>query len=305
MDYSKHRIDQKTIQLLIALAKEIDLSDAIEKYFSGAIINKTENRAVLHTALRADKSEEVFVDGENVIPGVQEVKSKMKTFSNEVINGTLKGYTGKSFKTIVNVGIGGSDLGPAMVVDALSYYKNHLNTYFVSNVDGDHVNEVMKNLDPETTLFVVVSKTFTTQETLSNATTLKNWFLSNAPNDAIASHFVAVSTNLEKVTAFGIDKQNIFPMKDWVGGRFSLWSAVGLSISLSLGYENFEALLQGANAMDKHFRTADFDKNIPVITALLSVWYNNFFNAESEAILPYSQYLNQFATYLQQRYYGE
>ena len=232
--------------------------------------------------------------------GVQEVKSKMKTFSNKVIKGTLKGYTGKPFKTIVNVGIGGSDLGPAMVVDALSYYKNHLNTYFVSNVDGDHVNEVMKNLDPETTLFVVVSKTFTTQETLSNATTLKNWFLSNAPNNAIASHFVAVSTNLEKVTAFGIDKQNIFPMKDWVGGRFSLWSAVGLSISLSLGYDNFEALLQGANAMDKHFRTADFDKNIPVITALLSVWYNNFFNAESEAILPYSQYLNQFATYLQQ-----
>ena len=300
LDYSKHRINQKTIQLLTALAKEIDLSDAIEKYFSGAVINKTENRAVLHTALRADNSEEVFVDGENVIPGVQEVKSKMKTFSNEVINGTLKGYTGKPFKTIVNVGIGGSDLGPAMVVDALSYYKNHLNTYFVSNVDGDHVNEVIKNLDPETTLFVVVSKTFTTQETLSNATTLKNWFLNNAPNDAIASHFVAVSTNLEKVTAFGIDKHNIFPMKDWVGGRFSLWSAVGLSISLSLGYDNFEALLQGANAMDKHFRTADFDKNIPVITALLSVWYNNFFNAESEAILPYSQYLNQFATYLQQ-----
>ncbi len=300
LDYSKHRIDQNTIQLLTELAKEVDLSDAIEKYFSGAVINKTENRAVLHTALRADKSEEVFVDGENVIPGVQEVKSKMKTFSNEVINGTLKGYTGKPFKTIVNVGIGGSDLGPAMVVDALSYYKNHLNTYFVSNVDGDHVNEVMKNLDPETTLFVVVSKTFTTQETLSNATTLKKWFLNNAPNDAIASHFVAVSTNLEKVTAFGIDNQNIFPMKDWVGGRFSLWSAVGLSISLSLGYDNFEALLQGANAMDKHFRTADFDKNIPVITALLSVWYNNFFNAESEAILPYSQYLNQFATYLQQ-----
>lgn len=300
LDYSKHRIDQNTIQLLTELAKEVDLSDAIEKYFSGAVINKTENRAVLHTVLRADKSEEVFVDGENVIPGVQEVKSKIKTFCNEVTNGTLKGYTGKPFKTIVNVGIGGSDLGPAMVVDALSYYKNHLITYFVSNVDGDHVNEVIKNLDPETTLFVVVSKTFTTQETLSNATTLKNWFLNNAPNDAIASHFVAVSTNLEKVTAFGIDKQNIFPMKDWVGGRFSLWSAVGLSISLSLGYDNFEALLQGANAMDKHFRTADFDKNIPVITALLSVWYNNFFNAESEAILPYSQYLNQFATYLQQ-----
>ena len=229
LDYSKHRMDQKTIQLLTALAKEIDLSDAIEKYFSGAIINKTENRAVLHTALQADKSEEVFVDGENVIPGVQEVKSKMKAFSNKVINGTLKGYTGKPFKTIVNVGIGGSDLGPAMVVDALSYYKNHLNTYFVSNVDGDHVNEIMKNLDPETTLFVVVSKTFTTQETLSNATTLKKWFLNNLlSNDAISSHFVAVSTNLEKVTAFGIDKQNIFPMKDWVGGRFFIMERCGI-----------------------------------------------------------------------------
>ncbi len=300
LDYSKHRINQDTIKLLTDLAEEVDLSDAIEKYFSGAIINETEKRAVLHTALRADESETVLVDGENVIPEVYEVKAKIKAFSDKVIEGELKGYTGKSFTTIVNVGIGGSDLGPAMVVDALSYYKNHLKTYFVSNVDGDHVNEVIKNLDPETTLFVVVSKTFTTQETLSNATTLKAWFLNHAPESAIAAHFVAVSTNLEKVSAFGIDANNIFPMKDWVGGRFSLWSAVGLSIALSLGYDNFQDLLSGANIMDKHFRTADFDKNIPVITALLSVWYNNFFEAESEAILPYSQYLNQFATYLQQ-----
>lgn len=300
VDYSKNRIDAKTLQLLFELTKETKLKEAIERYFTGDEINETEKRAVLHTALRAPKTAEVFVDGENVIPEIYRVKEQIKEFSEAIIKGDLKGHTGKPFTHIVNIGIGGSDLGPAMVVDALSYYKNHLTTYFVSNVDGDHVHEVIEKLDPETTLFVIVSKTFTTQETLSNATTIRNWFLKGAPENAVSKHFVAVSTNLEKVKEFGISEANIFPMWDWVGGRFSLWSAVGLSISLSVGYENFEHLLSGANKMDNHFRTTPFETNIPVVLALLSVWYNNFFGAETEAIIPYSQYLNQFATYLQQ-----
>jgi glucose-6-phosphate isomerase len=300
VDYSKNRITEETLNLLLELANEVDLKDAISKYFEGDIINETEGRAVLHTALRAPKTAEVFVDGENVIPEIYSVKEKIKDFTNKIVNAELKGYTGKAFTDVVNIGIGGSDLGPAMVVDSLSYYKNHLTTHFVSNVDGDHVNEVIKNLNPETTLFVIVSKTFTTQETLSNATTIRKWFLEKAPNNAVAKHFVAVSTNIEKVKAFGIDENNIFPMWNWVGGRFSLWSAVGLSISLSVGFENFDKLLQGAHKMDEHFKTEDFDKNIPVIAGLLSVWYNNFFNVETEAIIPYTQYLNQFATYLQQ-----
>ncbi|WP_335973414.1 glucose-6-phosphate isomerase [Gaetbulibacter jejuensis] len=300
VDYSKNRITEETLNLLLELANEVDLKDAISKYFEGDIINETEGRAVLHTALRAPKTAEVFVDGENVIPEIYSVKEKIKDFTNKIVNAELKGYTGKGFTDVVNIGIGGSDLGPAMVVDSLSYYKNHLTTHFVSNVDGDHVNEVIKNLNPETTLFVIVSKTFTTQETLSNATTIRKWFLEKAPNNAVAKHFVAVSTNIEKVKAFGIDENNIFPMWNWVGGRFSLWSAVGLSISLSVGFENFDKLLQGAHKMDEHFKTEDFDKNIPVIAGLLSVWYNNFFNVETEAIIPYTQYLNQFATYLQQ-----
>ncbi|MEY8869416.1 glucose-6-phosphate isomerase [Meridianimaribacter flavus] len=300
VDYSKNRITEETLNLLLELANEVDLKDAISKYFEGDIINETEGRAVLHTALRAPKTAEVFVGGENVIPEIYSVKEKIKDFTNKIVNAELKGYTGKAFTDVVNIGIGGSDLGPAMVVDSLSYYKNHLKTHFVSNVDGDHVNEVIKNLNPETTLFVIVSKTFTTQETLSNATTIRKWFLEKAPNNAVAKHFVAVSTNIEKVKAFGIDENNIFPMWNWVGGRFSLWSAVGLSISLSVGFENFDKLLQGAHKMDEHFKTEDFDKNIPVIAGLLSVWYNNFFNVETEAIIPYTQYLNQFATYLQQ-----
>ncbi|WP_262732312.1 glucose-6-phosphate isomerase [Gaetbulibacter sp. NE] len=300
VDYSKNRITEETLNLLLELANEVDLKDAISKYFEGDIINETEGRAVLHTALRAPKTAEVFVDGENVIPEIYSVKEKIKDFTNKIVNAELKGYTGKGFTDVVNIGIGGSDLGPAMVVDSLSYYKNHLTTHFVSNVDGDHVNEVIKNLNPETTLFVIVSKTFTTQETLSNATTIRKWFLEKAPNNAVAKHFVAVSTNIEKVKTFGIDENNIFPMWNWVGGRFSLWSAVGLSISLSVGFENFDKLLQGAHKMDEHFKTEDFDKNIPVIAGLLSVWYNNFFNVETEAIIPYTQYLNQFATYLQQ-----
>jgi glucose-6-phosphate isomerase len=300
VDFSKNRINKETLGLLLELANEVDLNDAISKYFEGDVINATEGRAVLHTALRAPRGAQVFVDGENVIPGIHEVKEKMKAFTDSVVNGIHKGYTGKTITDVVNIGIGGSDLGPSMVVEALQYYKNHLSTHFVSNVDGDHYKEVIKNLDPETTLFVVASKTFTTQETLSNANSIRAWFLESLPQEAVEKHFVAVSTNIESVKAFGIHEDNIFPMRDWVGGRFSLWSAVGLSISLAIGYTNFESLLEGAHKMDEHFRTADFDNNIPVISALLTVWYNHFFKAESEAIIPYTQYLNQFTTYLQQ-----
>ena len=300
IDTSKNRIDEKGMNLLFELAEEVNLKDAISKYFQGDLINQTENRAVLHTALRAPKTAKVFVDGENIVPEIHEVKQKIEAFTNDIVHGNRKSHTNKPFTDIVNIGIGGSDLGPAMVVDSLQYYKNHLNTHFVSNVDGDHVNEIIKKLNPETTLFVIVSKTFTTQETLSNANTIREWFLKSASKEDIAKHFVAVSTNIENVKEFGIDENNIFPMWNWVGGRFSLWSAVGLTISLSVGYKNFEALLEGANQMDEHFKTANFENNIPVVLALLSVWYNNFFNAESEAIIPYTQYLNQFATYLQQ-----
>ena len=300
VDFSKNRITEETLKYLLELADEVKLKAAIKSQYSGEIINKTEGRAVLHTALRATENTKTIVDGVNVIPEIYKVKQKIEGFTNEILNGNKKGYTGKPFTDVVNIGIGGSDLGPAMVVDSLQYYKNHLNTHFVSNIDGDHVNEVIKKLNPETTLFVIVSKTFTTQETLSNANTIKSWFLKSANKNDIAKHFVAVSTNIEKVKDFGIDPNNIFPMWDWVGGRFSLWSAVGLTISLAIGYNNFDKLLEGANKMDEHFKNEDFSNNIPVILALISVWYNNFFEAESEAIIPYSQYLSQFATYLQQ-----
>ncbi|MBM1104901.1 glucose-6-phosphate isomerase [Aurantibacter crassamenti] len=300
VDFSKNRISEKNMNLLFELADNVDLKDAIQKYFKGDAINQTEDRAVLHTALRAKSSDEVLVDGANVIPEVYQVKSQINAFCDAVISGEKKGYTGKPFTDVVNIGIGGSDLGPAMVVEALKFYKNHLNLHFVSNVDGDHVNETIKLLNPETTLFVIVSKTFTTQETLSNATTLKKWFLEHASQDDIAKHFAAVSTNAEKIAEFGISEDNVFPMWDWVGGRFSLWSAVGLSIALSVGFENFDNLLKGANEMDEHFKTADFEQNIPVVLALLSVWYNNFYEAETEAIIPYTQYLSRFSAYLQQ-----
>ena len=300
VDYSKNIINKETMNLLLELADEAQLKEAIAKYFDGDIINLTENRAVLHTALRAKSTSDIKVDGENVIPEVVEVKGKIKSFTNQIVNGDRKGYTGKAFTDVVNIGIGGSDLGPVMVVEALQYYKNHLNLHFVSNVDGDHVNEIIKKLNPETTLFVIVSKTFTTQETLTNSETIKKWFLESATQEDVAKHFVAVSTNLKNVTEFGINPENVFPMWDWVGGRFSLWSAVGLSISLAVGYDNFEELLNGANEMDNHFKTESFDKNIPVILALLSIWYNNFFGAESEALIPYTQYLQKLAPYLQQ-----
>ena len=300
VDYSKNIVNQETMNLLLELANEVQLKDAIAKYFEGDVINQTENRAVLHTALRANVTSKIAVDGENVIPEIFQVKEKIKKFTNEVVNGDRKGFTGKSFTDIVNIGIGGSDLGPAMAVEALQFYKNHLNIHFVSNVDGDHVNEIIKKINPETTLFVVASKTFTTQETLTNSQTIKKWFLESAKQEDVAKHFVAVSTNIQKVTEFGINPDNVFPMWDWVGGRFSLWSAVGLSVSLAVGFDNYDALLTGANEMDEHFKTADFDKNIPVTLALLSIWYNNFFGAESEALIPYTQYLQKLAPYLQQ-----
>ena len=300
VDFSKNRITSETLDLLLKLADEVKLKDAIEKQFAGDSINQTEGREVLHTALRAKEGDSFLVDGENVVPEVYKVREHIKTFTDSVISGQLKGYTGKAFTDVVNIGIGGSDLGPAMVAEALKFYGNHLNMHFVSNVDGDHVNEIIKKLDPETTLFVVVSKTFTTQETLSNATTLKNWFLEHGTQKDIAKHFAAVSTNTEAISEFGIAAENVFPMSDWVGGRFSLWSAVGLSIALAVGSKNFEALLDGANEMDEHFRSADFEDNIPVILALLSIWYNNFYGAETEAIIPYSQYLHRLPAYLQQ-----
>ena len=300
VDYSKNIVNQETMNLLLELANDVQLKDAIAKYFEGDVINQTENRAVLHTALRANSTSKIAVDGENVIPEIFQVKEKIKKFTNEVVNGDRKGFTGKSFTDIVNIGIGGSDLGPAMAVEALQFYKNHLDVHFVSNVDGDHVNEIIKKLNPETTLFVVASKTFTTQETLTNSQTIKKWFLESAKQEDVAKHFVAVSTNIQKVTEFGINPDNVFPMWDWVGGRFSLWSAVGLSVSLAVGFDNYDALLTGANEMDEHFKTADFDKNIPITLALLSIWYNNFFGAESEALIPYTQYLQKLAPYLQQ-----
>jgi len=300
VDFSKNRITEKTLKLLVELAEEVHLEDAIEKYYQGDLINSTEERAVLHTALRAKASDKVYVDGVNVVPEVYKVKDHIRSFSDEIISGAKKGYTGKAFTDIVNIGIGGSDLGPVMVTEALRFYKNHLRTHFVSNIDGDHVNEILKELDPETTLFVIVSKTFTTQETLTNALTIKDWFLKHATQDDIAQHFTAVSTNSVKIAEFGISEENVFPMWDWVGGRFSLWSAVGLSVALAVGYTNFDALLLGANDMDVHFREANFDENIPVLLALLSIWYNNFYGAETEAIIPYTQYLSRFSAYLQQ-----
>ena len=291
VDYSKNRITDKTLKLLLELADEVGLKDAIKSYFDGELINQTEGRAVLHTALRAKKGDKVFVDRVNIVDEVFEVKEKIKSFSEAVISGERKGHTGKTFTDIVNIGIGGSDLGPVMVTEALKFYQNDLKTHFVSNVDGDLVHEVMKELDP---------KSFTTQETLSNALTIKKWFLQSASEKDVADHFVAVSSNLEKIKEFGIADDNVFPMWDWVGGRFSLWSAVGLSIALSVGYENFESLLTGANEMDIHFKETHFEENIPVMLALISVWYNNFYGAETEAIIPYTQYLHRFPAYLQQ-----
>lgn len=301
IDYSKNRIDAKTFSNLISLAKEVGLESAIKSQFSGEKINQTENRAVLHTALRKQFGQSLDVEGKDILTDIFAVKKQMKEFSEKVISGNWKGYTGKAITDIVNIGIGGSDLGPVMVTEALKAYKNHLNLHFVSNVDGTHIAETLKKCNPETTLFLIASKTFTTQETMANAFSARNWFLATAKDDAaVSKHFVALSTNSEQVQKFGIDPTNMFVFWDWVGGRYSLWSAIGLSICLGIGYDNFELLLKGAYEMDEHFRTANFEENIPVILALLGVWYVNFFGAASHAILPYDQYLHRFAAYFQQ-----
>ena len=299
-DFSKNLIDQETLNLLLKLAEETQLKSAISAMFEGQKINETEDRAVLHTALRDFSDDEILVDGENIKPGIKRVLDQMKTFSAKVISGEHKGFSGKEITDVVNIGIGGSDLGPVMVCSALKHYKTRLNVHFVSNVDGNHIAETLKKLDPETTLFIIASKTFTTQETMTNAASAKEWFLKKGSQDDVAKHFVALSTNTKSVKEFGIAEENIFEFWDWVGGRYSLWSAIGLSIALAVGYENFEQLLKGANETDTHFRTADFKENVPVIMALLGIWYRNFYGAGTYAILPYSQYLDRFPAYLQQ-----
>jgi len=309
-DYSKNRITEETKALLLDLAKETDVFGWRDKMFSGEKINITENRAVLHTALRNQSNRPIMVDGQDVMPGIRAVYEKMDMFSRRVLNGyTTKkdgfegwvGCTDLEITDVVNIGIGGSDLGPVMVVEALKPYKTRLNVHFVSNVDGTHIAETLKDLDPSTTLFVIASKTFTTQETMTNAESAKTWFLKELGEEAdVAKHFVALSTNRKKVEEFGIDPQNMFEFWDWVGGRYSLWSAIGLSIVLAIGYDNFKELLIGAYEADEHFRNAPPEKNIPLLMGLLGVWYNNFWNADSYAILPYDQYMHRFAAYLQQ-----
>ncbi|END6491695.1 glucose-6-phosphate isomerase [Escherichia coli] len=301
VDYSKNRITEETLAKLQDLEKECDLAGAIKSMFSGEKINRTENRAVLHVALRNRSNTPILVDGKDVMPEVNAVLEKMKTFSEAIISGEWKGYTGKAITDVVNIGIGGSDLGPYMVTEALRPYKNHLNMHFVSNVDGTHIAEVLKKVNPETTLFLVASKTFTTQETMTNAHSARDWFLKAAGDEKhVAKHFAALSTNAKAVGEFGIDTANMFEFWDWVGGRYSLWSAIGLSIVLSIGFDNFVELLSGAHAMDKHFSTTPAEKNLPVLLALIGIWYNNFFGAETEAILPYDQYMHRFAAYFQQ-----
>jgi len=301
VDFSKNRIDTETVKLLIELAQECKLGEAIDAMFNGDKINETERRAVLHTALRNKSNKPIFVDGEDVMPKVNAVLAQMKNCADNVISGKWKGHTGKAITDVVNIGIGGSDLGPVMVTEALRHYKNHLNVHFVSNVDGTHIHESLQSLNPETTLFLVASKTFTTQETMTNAESAKAWLLNKFDEEsAVAAHFIALSTNEKAVTAFGIDKNNMFAFWDWVGGRYSLWSAIGFSICLSIGYDNYTALLTGAHDMDQHFRTESFEKNIPIILAMLGIWYRNFFEAPTHALLPYDQYLHRFAAYFQQ-----
>ncbi|KGT87604.1 glucose-6-phosphate isomerase [Erwinia typographi] len=301
VDFSKNRITSETLAKLQDLAKETDLQSAIKSMFSGEKINRTEDRAVLHVALRNRSNTPIVVDGKDVMPEVNAVLEKMKSFSERIISGDWKGYTGKPITDVVNIGIGGSDLGPFMLTEALRPYKNHLNMHFVSNVDATHIAETVKELDPETTLFLVASKTFTTQETMTNAHSARDWFLKSAGDEQhVAKHFAALSTNGKAVGEFGIDTNNMFEFWDWVGGRYSLWSAIGLSIILSIGFDNFEKLLSGAHAMDKHFSTTPAEQNLPVLLGLIGIWYNNFFGAETEAILPYDQYMHRFAAYFQQ-----
>ena len=302
LDYSRNIITEETMKLLYSLAQETGVGRAIEQMFSGEAINETENRPVLHTALRNRKGIPVFVNGKDIMPQVNEVLSKMEKFSNDIIWGKWKGYTGRRITDIVNIGIGGSDLGPAMVTEALKPYANNgIKPHFVSNIDGTHIAETLKKLDRETALFMVASKTFTTQETMTNAGTARRWFIDGAGSEEhIKKHFIAISTNAEAVSKFGIDPLNMFVFWDWVGGRYSLWSAIGLSIACTIGFENFSEMLEGAHAMDMHFKNTPFDKNIPVILALLGILYNNFFNSQSHAVLPYDQYMARFSAYLQQ-----
>ena len=301
VDYSKNLITEETLELLFSLARQTELESAIMAMFAGEAINQTENRAVFHTALRNRSNLPVMVDGQDVMPAVNDVLEKMQRFTERVISGEWQGYTGKAITDVVNIGIGGSDLGPYMVTEALTPYKNHLKMHFVSNVDGTHINETLKALNPETTLFLIASKTFTTQETMTNALTAREWFLSSAQDiKHVAKHFVALSTNADAVSEFGIDTENMFEFWDWVGGRYSLWSAIGLSIALSIGFDNFVELLEGAHQVDQHFVETELEDNIPVILALIGIWYNNFHGAESEAILPYDQYMHRFPAYFQQ-----
>jgi glucose-6-phosphate isomerase len=301
-DFSKNRITDKTLDLLFELAEECKVTEAIEAMFTGGKINETEGRAVLHTALRNITGRPVHVDGKDVMPQVQRVLKQMKDFCNDVHNGRWTGYTGKKISYIVNIGIGGSDLGPFMVTEALKPYRvDGIEAYFVSNIDATHIAETLKLVDPEVTLFLIASKTFTTQETMTNAHTAREWFLKRAIDEAhISRHFVALSTNTEEVVKFGINKANMFEFWDWVGGRYSLWSAVGMSIALTIGYDNFEELLKGGHTADNHFRSTHMPGNIPVIMALIGIWYSNFFNTQTEAILPYDQYMHRFSAYFQQ-----
>ena len=301
-DYSKNIISEKTMQLLMQLAEECKVKEGIDAMFNGDIINGTEKRSVLHTALRNFSGQPVFAEGNDVMPGIKKVLQKIKTFTSKVHTGKHRGYTGKRIKYIVNIGIGGSDLGPLMVTEALKpYWQEDIETFYVSNVDGTHIAETLKKVKPERTLFLIASKTFTTQETMTNAHSAREWFLKKAKNEKhIAKHFVALSTNEKEVVKFGIDKENMFEFWDWVGGRYSLWSAIGLSIALTIGYKNFEQLLKGAHNADIHFNATPFDKNVPVIMALIGLWYTNFFGSQTEAILPYDQYLHRFAAYFQQ-----
>ena len=302
LDYSKNRITEKTMQLLRGLARQADLKGWIEKMFNGEKINITEHRAVLHIALRNRSNRPIIVDGADVMPEVNAVLQHMKSFSDAIRSGQWTGYTGKRITDVVNIGIGGSDLGPVMVTEALKpYAQEGLNVHFVSNIDGTHIAETIKRLNPETTLFIVASKTFTTQETLTNTHTAKDWFLAQAGQEAhVAKHFVALSTNAKEVSNFGIDTHNMFEFWDWVGGRYSLWSAIGLSIAIAIGFNNFEELLTGGHEMDEHFRTAPLEQNLPATLGLLGIWYNNFFGAQTQAILPYYQYMHRFASYFQQ-----
>jgi glucose-6-phosphate isomerase len=302
VDYSKNIIDSETVRLLLDLAGETGLPEAIEKLFSGDRINETENRAVLHVALRNRSNNPIHLDGSDVMPEVNAVLGRMESFSKKVISGEWKGYTGKPITDIVNIGIGGSDLGPVMVAEALRpYWKPNIRVHFVSNVDGTHMSETLKGLSPETALFMVASKTFTTQETMTNAHTARKWFLESAGEEGhIRKHFVALSTNEAEVSKFGIDPENMFVFWDWVGGRYSLWSAIGLSIACTIGFENFTGLLEGAHAMDRHFRETPLERNMPVLLGLIGIWYNNFFGAETLAILPYDQYMHRFPAYFQQ-----